>query len=237
MRVFAICLSVVFLAACAKIRKPTSEPPTSIMGNASLTLIQTIPLPGVEGRIDHLSVDIKDQRLFVAALGNNTVEVINLKTGTLIHSITGLSEPQSALFIPANNKLFVTEGGNGLCQIFDGTSFVELGRVQLAGDADNIRYDSSSKSVIVGYGEGGLSFIDTAAGQELTHIDLAGHPEAFQLESSGSRIFVNIPSSNQIAVVDRGQAKVISTWLRRTAGCARHRPRRAPAPRSNWLRR
>ena len=96
-------------------------------------------------------------------------------------------------------------------------SLQNLANRPLAGDADNIRYDSSSKSVIVGYGEGGLSIIDAAGGQELTHINLVGHPESFQVESSGSRIFVNIPSSNQIAVVDRGQAKVISTWLMTSA--------------------
>lgn len=178
-----------------------------------MKLIQTFPLPGVEGRIDHLSVDTKGQRLFVAALGNNTVEILDLKTGNLIHSFGSLSEPQSALFVPGVNKLFVTSGGNGLLQIFDGSSFAELGRVDLQGDADNIRYDDNTKSVLVGYRNGGLSFIDANSGKVIHDIKLEGHPESFQLESSGSRIFVNIPSANQIAVVDREQQKVVSTWL------------------------
>jgi len=174
-------------------------------------------MPGVEGRIDHLSIDIKGQRLFVAALGNNTVEVLDLNTSSVVHSISDLSEPQSALFVPSLNKLFVTNGGNGVCQIFDGSSFAELDRVELSGDADNIRYDNNSSSIIVGYGDGGLSVIDGASGKEVTTIKLNGHPESFQLESSGSKMFVNIPSANQIAVVDRKQQKVISTWFMTSA--------------------
>ena len=177
-----------------------------------MKLIQNIPLQGVEGRIDHLSVDLQGQRLFLAALGNNTVEVIDLNSGKVMHSISDLREPQSALFVPSLNKIFVTNGDNGVCQIFDGSSFSEIGRVELSGDADNIRYDSNSSSVIVGYGDGGLSLIDGSNGKEVSTVKLDGHPESFQFEPSGSKIFVNIPSSNQIAVVDRKQEKVVSTW-------------------------
>jgi WD40 repeat protein len=174
-------------------------------------------MPGVEARIDHLSVDIKGQRLFVAALGNNTVEVLDLNTGRVVHTISDLSEPQSALFVPGFNKLFVTNGGTGVCQIFDGSSFAEIGHVELSGDADNIRYDSKLSSVIVGYGDGGLSFINANTGKTVSDIKMSGHPESFQFEPSGSKIFVNIPSANQIAVVDRKQQKVISTWFMTSA--------------------
>src|SRR5215216_1042226 len=211
MKVFRACLLIFFLAGCSATAKSSTAQPAN--GGTTLKLIQTIPLQGVEGRIDHLSIDIKGQRLFVAALGNNTVEVIDLNTGKVVHSISDLSEPQSALFVPSLNKIFVTNGGNGICQIFDGSSFAELGRVELSGDADNIRYDSSSGSVIVGYGDGGLSFIDGNSGKEVSSVKLDGHPESFQFEPSGSKIFVNIPSSNQIAVVDRKLGKVVSTWF------------------------
>ena len=213
MRVLAICILVYCLAACNNIQNQTSETPIPPGESTTMKLIQTIPLPGVEGRIDHLSVDLKGQRLFVAALGNNTVEALDLKSGALIHSISNLSEPQSAQFIPGFNKLFVTNGGNGLLQIFDGSSFAELSRVDLPGDADNIRYDESNKSVVVGYGNGSLSFIDAESGKATSDIKLDGHPESFQLEPAGSRIFVNIPDANQIAVVDRQQQKVVSTWF------------------------
>ncbi|HEX9387657.1 MAG TPA: hypothetical protein VF918_15145 [Anaerolineales bacterium] len=200
-----------------QIKSSSRFTPSSARKNGVLHLIETIPLANVKGRIDHLSIDIKGLRLFVAALGSNSVEVLDLREGKVIHSITELSEPQSALFIPGLNKIFVTNAGNGLCQVFDGNSFAELGRVELSGDADNIRYDSNSNSVVVGYGDGDLSFINTESGKEESNIKLAGHPESFQLQSSGSKIFVNIPSANQIAVVDRGQKKVISTWFMTSA--------------------
>src|ERR1041384_8833693 len=136
MKVFIAYLLVFLLAGCpATSKSRTAQPPN---GGPTLKLIQTIPLSDVEGRIDHLSVDIKDQRLFIAALGNNTVEVLDLKTRSVVHTISDLSEPQSALFVPSFNKIFVTNGGNGVCQIFDGSSFAEIGRVELSSDADNI---------------------------------------------------------------------------------------------------
>jgi YVTN family beta-propeller protein len=217
MKASVIYLLLIFLTACNNLQNANSETPKLEGGAKAMNLIQNIPLKGVEGRIDHLSIDIKGQRLFVAALGNNTVEVIDLNTGKVIHSIAELSEPQSALFVPSLNKIFVTNGGSGICQIFDGSSFAELGRVKLLGDADNIRYDSSSGSVIVGYGDGGLSFIGGNSGKEVSNVKLDGHPESFQFEPSGSKIFVNIPSSNQIAVVDRKLGKVVSTWLMTSA--------------------
>ena len=212
MKAFIILAITLCLTACNNVGRSSSETANPASGGATLKLIQSIPLQDVEGRIDHLSVDIKGQRLFVAALGNNTVEVLDLNAGKVIHSIYDLREPQSALFIPALNKIYVTNGGNGLCQIFAGDSFAELGRVELSGDADNIRYDNNSASVVVGYGDGGLSFIDAGSGKTVSNIKLDGHPESFQLESSGARVFVNIPSANQIVVVDRAKEKVISTW-------------------------
>ncbi len=210
--VFLILL--VFLTSCGSKGKtsPDMVTPSTIGANRTLRLIQTISLPNVAGRIDHLSVDVQGQRLFVAALANNSIEVLDLKTGKLIHSISNVSEPQGVLFLPALNKLFVTNGGSGLCQVFDATSFAELSRVDLASDADNIRYDNSSGSVVVGHGNGGLSFIDSASGQEVTDIKLDGHPESFQLESAGSKLFVNIPPANEIAVVDRQQKSVVARW-------------------------
>src|SRR5436309_15608876 len=83
-----------------------------------LRLVQTIALPNVEGRIDHLAVDVKSQRLFLAALGNNTLEVIDLKAGKVIHSVKRLREPQGVAFIPEANAVYVANGGDGDCQAF-----------------------------------------------------------------------------------------------------------------------
>ncbi len=177
-----------------------------------LRLVQTIPLPNVEARIDHLAVDIKGQRLFVAALGNNTLEVIDLRMGKRIHSITRLREPQGVVFIPEFNKAFVANGEDGRLEIFDGDSFKLMSSIKLSDDTDNIRYDPVTRYIYVGYGEGALGIIDTMSGKRIGDIKLEGHPESFQIEKSGSRIFVNVPTAKHIAVVDREKRIVVAKW-------------------------
>src|SRR5438067_11173607 len=95
---------------------------------------QTIALPGVEGRIDHLAFDAAGERLFVCALGNNSVEVIDLRKGERIHSITGLASPQGAGYIAQLDRLFVANDKNGLCRIYDAKSFQSLTELSLRYD-------------------------------------------------------------------------------------------------------
>jgi len=180
--------------------------------SAPLRLVQTIALPNVEGRIDHLSVDLKGQRLFIAALGNNTVEVLDLPAGKRVRTITGLHEPQGVGFIPQSNRLFVANAKGGDCDIFDGTSLKRVKSVKFSDDADNVRYDAAAGRVYVGYGDGALGVIDAASAERIGDIKLGGHPESFQLEKSGARIFVNIPTARKITVVERAKAAVIGSW-------------------------
>jgi len=180
-----------------------------------LRQVQTIPLPGVEGRIDHMSVDVQTQRLFVAALGNNTLEVLDLRAGKLLTSIIGLREPQGVFFVARENKLFVANGDDGTCRIFDGSSFKLLQTAHFQSDADNVRYDAAPNQIYVGYGEGALGVLDAATSKKLADIALRAHPESFRLEESGPRIFVNLPNANHtIAVVDRSKRSVVATWQR-----------------------
>lgn len=173
--------------------------------------VQTIPLPGVEGRFDHFAPDVKGGRLFLAALGNNTLEVLDAKSGKLRRSVKGMREPTGVAFAPDLNRVFVGNGAGGTCDILDGSSLERVGRVGLE-DADNVRYDAPTKRVYVGYGGGALCAIDGRSGKQVGSIPLAGHPESFQLEKSGSRIWVNVPSAQQIAVLDRKQEKVLAAW-------------------------
>ena len=175
-------------------------------------LVQKIPLPNVEGRIDHMAADVKGQRLFIAALGNNSVEVLGLSAGKHLRSITGLHEPQGIGFIPEFNKIFVANGKNGACDILDGSSFKLIKSVKFYDDADNVRYDATARRVYVGYGSGGLGIVDPVNGNQLGDIKLDAHPESFQLEKSGPRIFVNLPSSQKIAVVNRETRTPIAAW-------------------------
>jgi glutamine cyclotransferase len=200
------CPFLIFLMGMAMTRNLEAEEA------GPLRLIQTIPLRNVEGRIDHMAVDLKGQRLFIAALGNNTVEVLDLRAGKRIRSITGLHEPQGVGFIPEFNKIFIANAKGGACDVVDGSSFKLVKSVKFSDDADNVRYDATARRVYVGYGSGALGIIDAASGDQLGEIKLDGHPESFQLEKSGPRIFVNIPTSQKIVVVDREKGAVATAW-------------------------
>lgn len=178
---------------------------------APLHLEKEIPLPNVKGRIDHLSADVKGQRLFVSALGNGTLEVIDIRSGQRVREIGGLSEPQGVLYDGNSNKIFIASGGDGTVREYDGKSFTLLETTVLGDDADNVRYDTQSKQVVVGYGSGGLASFDTNL-QKNADIKLPSHPESFQLEQNGPRVFVNLPESHRVAVIDRSKKAVVNEW-------------------------
>jgi len=178
----------------------------------SLQLAQTIPLAGVEGRIDHLAVDVAGQRLFVAALGNNTLEVVDLRAGRRTHSVTGMREPQGVAFLPDLNRIVVANGGDGQCAVVDGSSLQVTQRIPCGDDADNVRYDRPAGLLYVGTGRGRLTILGAADNRPVGEIPLEGHPEAFVLEPGGPRIFVNVPTAGHVAVVDRERRAVTATW-------------------------
>jgi len=178
--------------------------------NPQVKLTQTIPLQGVEGRIDHFALDAVGNRLFVAALGNNSVEVVDLRKGERVKSITGLGSPQGIAFVPEFNRLFVANDKDGILKIYDAKSFQPVGELNFKDDADNIRYDEAAKKIYVGYGSGGIAVVNAADGKQVRSIKLSAHPEAFELEKS--RIFVNVPNSRHIAAIDPDKGQVIATW-------------------------
>jgi YVTN family beta-propeller protein len=185
----------------------------STWGQASqpLRLENTIELSLVQGRIDHMSVDVKGGRLFVSALGNNTVEVIDTRLGKRIKTVVGLQEPQGVLYVPAVDRLYVANSKDGSVRIFDGSSYAPLKTIDYGDDADNLRYDSNHKRIYAGYGSGALGEIDEE-GNKAGEIKLDAHPESFQLEKDGTRIYVNLPKSRKIAVVDREKRAITATW-------------------------
>jgi YVTN family beta-propeller protein len=174
-----------------------------------------IQLPGVEGRIDHLAIDTKDRRLFVAALENNTIEVIDLRTNKRVGEIQGLQEPQGVVYVPETGRLIVTNGGGTSVGIYDGRTLRHIDEINLGEDPDNVRFDAAAGRAYVGYGNGAdsaLGVIDPKTDKKVVSIQLSGHPESFQLEKNGDRIFVNIPTSGAVAVVNRKKGAVIATW-------------------------
>jgi DNA-binding beta-propeller fold protein YncE len=172
----------------------------------------TIELPSVKGRIDHFGVDAKRHRLFVAALGNDTVEVVDVQSGRRERSLAGFGEPQGILYVPGADRVFVANGSADRVDILDGNSLARIRSIPDLGDADNVRYDASANRVWVGYGKGALRALDPASGDTAADIRLPGHPESFQLETRGARIFVNVPTAGQVAVVDRAKGAVVGRW-------------------------
>ena len=204
-------------------------------GSPALIPKPSIKLTKVEGRMDHLGVDVKGQRLFATAFDNHTLEVIDLKTGQQVHTIPALNEPQGAFYDPATNRLFVACGGDGTVKIFDGSTFQLLQSVTLNLDADNVRFDVRSQHVVVGYGGekflagtvarpgggGALAILDTN-GKKIADIDMDAHPESFQLEKVGTRVFANVPDKQEVEVADLIKGKVLARW--RVTACTTNFP-------------
>ncbi len=177
-----------------------------------LKLLQTIPLPGVKGRFDHFTIDTKGQRLFVAALGNNTLEVLDLAAGKRLRSISGMSKPTGVLYLPEANQILVANGDDGTLKVLSGTDYKVLRDVKDLPDADNLRLEPNGKLAWLGYGDGALAIIDATGANSVASLKLPAHPESFQLEPDGNRLFVNLPDAKQIAVIDRARRAITAKW-------------------------
>jgi DNA-binding beta-propeller fold protein YncE len=180
-------------------------------GAGALILEKEIALPGVEGRIDHFSVDVPNQRLFVAALENGSVEILDIRRGERVGEIKGLEEPQGVYYDFKTGRLYVATGGDGKLQIYDGKSLAVQETLGFGEDADNIRYDEQTGNIWVGYGNGGIA-IANAAGQNVGSVALDSHPESFQFEPNGNRVYVNVPKQFGVAVVDRKKRAAVAKW-------------------------
>jgi DNA-binding beta-propeller fold protein YncE len=176
---------------------------------APLRATQVIPLPGVQKRIDHMAVDPTGKRLFVSALGNGSLEVIDLQAGKRLRSVPGLKEPQGVAFFPTLHRIVVANTG-GTVVAFEDPSFKLLATLPDMDDADNLRIDAVTNQLYVGYGDGALGIIDPATMKRLGDIKLPGHPESFRLEQGGARVFVNVPHTKEVLVVDRQKRTITS---------------------------
>lgn len=177
-----------------------------------LRLVAVIPLPNVEGRIDHFTIDLKGRRLFMSALGNDTVEVFNLRTNRLLRTLRGLREPQGVTYAPDSNRIFVANGEDGKVRIFDGKTYKLESTLSLGSDADDTRYDAETRRVYVGYGDGGIAELDAATGKLLGTVKVPDHPEAFEVEKGGGKIYINIPDAREIAVADWVRRAIVARW-------------------------
>src|ERR1700732_1466822 len=176
--------------------------------------VQEIPLPGVQGRLDHFTLDTKRKRVIFSGLGNNTGQVVDSFAGRMIHQIEGLAEPQGTLYLAEWDKLFVANSANGRVTVYDGAKFALIDTIDFGegSDPDNLRYDAVAKKIYLGYGDGAIAVIDPVTNKRLpTEYKFEGHPEGFQLETKGPRVFVNVADTRNIQVINRQTGK-ITTW-------------------------
>ncbi len=193
-----------------------------------LKLIQKVPMPNVKGRLDHFGLDLAGNRLFVAALGDdqNTVEVIDLKSGKWLSSIPGQSKPQGLFYSPDFKKLFVANGTDGTCKIFAGDTFKLIESLPIGTDADHVGYDPATKYLYVGFGDaksGGLAIIDTHDNKHIGDIKTDARPGGIKIEKKSSQTFVTLTGATHLGVVDLKKREQVAAWQ---TGVASGNPRR-----------
>ena len=202
-----------FLPLAAAILGSISYGQTPLGQKPILKLERTIPLPAVEGRIDHLTADVDGKRVFVAALGNGTVEVVDVAHGERVGTIKGLKEPQGLFYRQQNQTLYVATGGDGMVRVYNARTLAMVGSIGLGDDADNLRFDHQSDSLLVGYGDGTIAFLPwDLKGKPKAEVPLPAHPESFQVSSNGSHLLVNLPHDHSIALIDLARLRLDSKW-------------------------
>jgi DNA-binding beta-propeller fold protein YncE len=157
---------------------------------APLERIQTIQLKGPDGRLDHLALDATHARLFVANMANGSLDVVDLKKGTLLKQIPGQKGIQGIAYAADLNRIFVGVGVVGVCNVFEGDQFALVKSLPFP-DADNVRYDPRTQRVYVAHAEKALAVINAKTLEVLADIKLPGAPESFQLEKDRPRLYLN----------------------------------------------
>ena len=188
-------------------------------GKQPLWLVQTIPLPNVKGRLDHMDVDVTGKRLFVAGLENGTFEVVDLQSGKRIHSIPGFKKAQGALFVRELNKLFLASGDDGMLRVFRGDTLELLDSIHLEPGPNRVVYAPKSRLVYVGYGGkdagkdyGEVGIIDAQNDKVVGDIKVVAHPSELLLDKGGNTLFVFVSIANTVQVIDTNKREVLSTW-------------------------
>src|SRR3984893_7843810 len=204
-----LCVMGLLLAPVLSIHAQSESP---------LKLVQKIVMPRVKGRLDHFGVDLKGRRLFFAGLGEdqNTVEVIDLKSGKWISSIPGQSKPQGLFYSPDFKRLFVANGTDGTCKIFAGDTFKLIDSLPIGPDADHVGYDPATKYLYVGFGHaksGGLAIIDTRDDKHIADIKTDARSGGIKIEKSRQQTFVTLTGATHLGVVDLKKREQFAAWL------------------------
>ena len=206
----------------AKLMEPVPPVPAVVDPNPTATLIgrSTDWKPGYSGDFDHFGVDVKGNRLFLAAEDHGTVELFNLKTGQHERTLHVVETPHAFVYLPKHNRLIITDSGKGMTKILDATTLKVVGHIALAPGADSAEYDASNGHLYivtggkdVGMKDCFLNEVDPLTGHVYAKLKFdSDHVEAVKAEQHGDRLFVNVADQNYVAVVDKKTLKVIARW-------------------------
>jgi len=186
--------------------------------STTLTLVRSISLPSVVGRFDHFAFDASEGRLFVAATGNHSVEIVNVKTGQRVETIAGLGKPHGLVWVADEGKLFVADGSLAALKVFTGSPLKEVASLALSDDADDMIYDAETKLLYVGHGggkattPGRIAVVNTSDNSLVENLPVSAHPEALEIDPKGKRVFANIADSSEIVVIDTETHSIKTTW-------------------------
>jgi DNA-binding beta-propeller fold protein YncE len=193
-------LAVLLLAAAA----PAADP--------SLELVQTIVLKGKAGKLDHVALDAKRDRLFLANKANNTLDVVDLKEGKLLKQISGQSGVQGLAYAADLDYIFAALGSGGFLNVFEGDAFKPRKTIKFADDADNVRYNAATGLVYVAHAEKALGVVDAKTFAVKADIKLPASAEGFEVEAGRPRMYVACPEAGEVAVVDTEKNEVTAHY-------------------------
>lgn len=183
-----------------------------------LIALKTIPLPGVSGKFDHFAYDGAANRLFAAATGNHTVEVIDVPAGKVLQQISGLGKPHGLAWVAESGRLFVADGTLAALKVYEGAPFKLIATLPLSDDADDMVYDEATKLLYVGHGgstaaaPGRVAVVDTVKLTIVDNLPMEAHPEALEIDPVRHRIFVNVADAAKVAVIDGATRTITVHW-------------------------
>jgi DNA-binding beta-propeller fold protein YncE len=184
----------------------------------SLELVQTIVLKGKAGKLDHLALDGKRERLFLANTANGTLDVVDLKAGKLLKQVAGQTGIQGVAYAADLDRVFVGLGSGGLCNVFDGVEYRPLKTIKFTDDADNVRYDPTRHLVFVAHAEKALGVVDAKTFAVRADLKLPGAAEGFQIAAGRPQLYMIIPSPSQVTVIDIDKLEITASHPVKMAG-------------------
>ena len=195
--------------------------PRFAAAQAPLQLVAKLQMPAsVQGRFDHLGIDEKGGRLFVAAESAHQVLVFDLKSGKYVRSIPDIQIPHAIFVREDLNRIYITDGGAGALKVFDGRTYALLKSIPLKVDADSIGYDPATHYLYIDNGGGDahetfsmLSVVDTTRDTMVVNVKIDGDTlEAMALEKISGKMYVNDAALNKVVVLDRGSRSIVANW-------------------------